>query len=125
MVGEQGFPTPDTPLVNPSTGVVIDPWLRFFLSVWRRTGGDIGDVVTTFNGRTGDVTLIEDDIETALGYLPVNPGALDAGWKGFVVSPSTPPSPPSSGFSYNLPAATVVIDGNIVNLPAISESTSA
>lgn len=54
--------------LEPSTP---DWWKRFFLAARLAAG-----LVNSFNGRTGAITLTEADVENALGYPPLTPGAL-------------------------------------------------
>lgn len=40
----QGFPQIGSPLTNPQTGVVTNPWLYFFQTLWTRSGSGQGSV---------------------------------------------------------------------------------
>lgn len=48
---------------------VIGDWLVFNGSTWDKI--DNTDSISSFNGRTGAITLISNDVTTALGYTPV------------------------------------------------------
>lgn len=124
MTEQQGFPNINSPLVDARTGQINQTWLQFLISLWTRTGGGPGRVVTSFNGRTGAVTLLGQDVEDALGYLPVSPEVIAGGWKGFIISPVNNPDPPETGLFYSLPEVTAVIDGNIVTYAAIDDTST-
>ena len=41
-VSNQAFPRLDTQAVDPRTGQLTQPWYRFFISLWTRSGGGVG-----------------------------------------------------------------------------------
>jgi len=60
---------------NPEDGLMVfDTDLQvlslYYNMTWNAIGG--GGGVLSFNGRTGDVTLLDEDVISALGYIPEN-----------------------------------------------------
>lgn len=49
MPQPQVFPDLSTPVVSPSTGVLSLEWARFFITLFSRTGGAIGNNSSSFN----------------------------------------------------------------------------
>lgn len=75
-VGTKGFyykvsiagNTPLDGIISWSVGDI----LAFNGTTWDKIGGNVGAQVTTFNTRTGAITLINTDVQGALGYTPYN-----------------------------------------------------
>lgn len=57
----QGFPLLNSPMVDPKTGVMTQPWTRFFISLWNRTGGGSGEIVVPEVDYTINDLLAADD----------------------------------------------------------------
>jgi hypothetical protein len=63
-------------IISPEDGLIVfDTTLNslsiYYASAWHEIGGGGGGVLS-FNTRTGDVTLLDTDITTALGFTPEN-----------------------------------------------------
>lgn len=74
MTAQQGFPQVGSPIADPKTGRVTQPWYQLIIALWNRTGGS-----------SGTASSILDQITTAVGSLLVRgsttwsgiaPGAL-------------------------------------------------
>lgn len=70
---DQAFPRLDSQLVNPQNGRVTQPWYRFFISLWTRSGGGTGF----------DILEISEEAEAALlsdlmGDLPIDLSGIQA-----------------------------------------------
>lgn len=50
---QQGFPQVNHPIIYSADGTVTQPWYQFFRSLWVRTGGGSGSMITTVNTGTG------------------------------------------------------------------------
>lgn len=59
----QGFPLLNSPVVDPKTGTLTQPWTRFFLSLWNRTGGGSGEIVVPDSDYSINDLLAADDPE--------------------------------------------------------------
>lgn len=79
----QGFPKLNASLVD-NNGVVTQPWLQFFISLWNRTGGGVptGQVtsveVTSNNGITSSVFDPTGNAEITLGLGSITPSSVTA-----------------------------------------------
>ncbi len=47
-INPQGFPFHNMPVVDPRTGMLSQPWLQFFVSLWNRTGSAEGSNINEF-----------------------------------------------------------------------------
>lgn len=78
----QGFPKLNAALVDRSTGVVTQPWLQFFISLWQRTGGALpsGQVnsvtVISTDGITSSVVNPTASVEITLGLDSITPSSV-------------------------------------------------
>lgn len=100
----QAFPRLDTQAIDPKTGRWSDPWYRFFITLWTRTGSGAGF----------DVASVTDIAEAALlsdlmggdedgSTDPVWPGDIDLpregddGLASLLLSEGDPPDPAVAG----------------------------
>src|SRR5579863_8467201 len=54
---QQGFPHLNTPLVDPDTGLINQPWAQLLITFWNRTGGAQGNSI--------DDALVQSDMDDA------------------------------------------------------------
>lgn len=96
---QQPFPRLDTPLVDPVTGAPSIPWYRFFITLWKKTGGSFPTVFSVVLQQAPN------------GGTPIS--AYDAGSGNFIATLATAgaPLPPAvlvipnpSPFTYKAPA---------------------
>ena len=66
MANELTVPGANTPIANPD-GTINRIWWRIFVQLSQQISSA---GVTTFNGRSGAVTLNSSDIDAALGFVP-------------------------------------------------------
>lgn len=83
MSNQQGFPQISSPLVDLRTGQVNQTWLQLFIAMWTRTGGAVGNNVTSVavvpqNGIIATVSNPTSTVSIALGLGNITPVSVDA-----------------------------------------------
>lgn len=87
---KQDFPRLDTPVVEPTTGIVSKPWHRLFIEIWKKAGGGLLQVAETiYMGQTPaqagvsisayrarDGVRVGDLLLTNVGAAPAEPQVL-------------------------------------------------
>lgn len=84
----QPFPLPSSPLVNPQTGIVTDPWLALLNALYRRTGTGSGvDSAAVQSGLAAEISRAMA-AEAAIGRLIMQAGAAISGHRALMVLPA-------------------------------------